>query len=85
MKKLILALAFCGFAGMPAVAQDARTLPAPAGLTEPVQLAQVSRYPRRWERYPGRRYGRPARCRWVTERRIRPNGTVVVRRIQRCW
>lgn len=87
MKKLLLSLALVGFAGLSGTiavsAQDLRGAPAPAGLSQPVQLAQVY-YPRRWE---GRRgYGRPPyRCRWVTERRVRPNGTVVIRRVQRCF
>ena len=88
MRKLLLALAIGGFAALPgalpASAQDLRAAPAPTGVAQPVQLAQVY-YPRRWDR-PGRRYGRPPyRCRWVSERRVRPNGTVVIRRVQRCW
>ncbi len=82
MKRVFLALALGGFALLPAYAQDMRL--SPPGASETVQLAQVYRE-RRWERYP-RRYGRPPyRCRWMTERRVRPNGTVVIRRVQRCW
>ncbi len=81
MKKLLLALALGGFAVLPAQAQEQR--PLGTGVTEPVQLAQL--YREHWERYP-RRYGRPPyRCRWVTERRVRPSGRVVIRRVQRCW
>lgn len=83
MKKLFLAVVLGGLAIVPGQAQDMRPAQ-PAGASETVQLAQLYRE-RRWERYP-RRYGRPPyRCRWVTERRVRPNGTVVVRRVQRCW
>jgi hypothetical protein len=38
-----------------------------------------------WHRPPwARHYARWGECRDVTERRYRPNGTVVVRRIHRC-
>ena len=88
MRTWLLALAIGGFTALPgslpASAQDGRAVPVSAGVAPPVQLAQAY-YPRRWDR-PGRRYGRPPyRCRWVTERRVRPNGTVVIRRMQRCW
>lgn len=89
MKKLLLSFALVGFAGLsgtlPVSAQDLRGAPTPEGVSQPVQLAQYY-YPRRWEDRRGRRYGRPPyRCRWVTERRVRPNGTVVIRRVQRCF
>jgi hypothetical protein len=39
----------------------------------------------RWDRPRHREYfARGRDCRFITERRVRPNGTVVVRRIREC-